>query len=46
MTTSELIIRGIIVGAVLFSAARAIYLNAYAKGFKAGGEYVLDKLKQ
>ena len=34
MTTSEIIIRGALVGIVLFFAARAIYLTSYAKGFR------------
>lgn len=46
MTTNELIIRGTLVGAVLFFAARAIYLNAFAKGFRQGGEFVLEELKK
>lgn len=46
MTTSELIIRGAIVGILLFSLARAIYLTAYAKGFRQGGEFVLEEWKK
>ena len=46
MTTSEIIIRGALVGIVLFFAARAIYLTSYAKGFRQGGEFVLEEWKK
>ena len=46
MNTSELIIRGTLVGILLFLFCRWLYLHAFAKGFRQGGEFVLEEWKK
>ena len=46
MTTTELIIRGSILGILLFAFCRWLYHHAYIKGARHGAHLVLEELKK